>query len=171
LVSNLILLFVVDAGRLQRPPFSLEACMNGNVTNLLLAQMLLSSRRPDSVGWQQTGQVRSGPAESDHVRTPKQMPLGIEQRWPDLGSWRPVQPNWSEDSRWPAEDAFEPPPLRMLENWERQRRLMEDQGRRSLYHEGVQRLRGLMEEERGLRQERQEREREDRLRRGESTIG
>jgi len=61
--------------------------------------------------------------------------------------------------------------LRMLENWERQRRLMEDQGRRSLYHEGVQRLRGLMEEERGLRQERQEREREDRLRRGESTIG
>jgi hypothetical protein len=145
--------------------------MNGNVTNLLLAQMLLSSRRPNSVGWQQTGQVRSGPAESEHVRTPTQGPLGFEQRWPDLGSWRPEQQSWSGDSRWPSDDAFEPPQLRMLESWERQRRLMEEQERQRLYHEGVERLRRPMEEQRRLKQEQQEREREERLRRGESMIG
>jgi hypothetical protein len=141
--------------------------MTENVTNLLLAQMLLSSRRPNSVGWQQTGQIRSRPAESENVRTPIERPLDFEQRWPDLGSWRPEQQGWSGHSRWPSDDAFDPPPLRMLENWERQRRSMEDQERRRLYQEGFDRLRKLMQEQR----EQQEREREDRLRSGESMIG
>jgi hypothetical protein len=44
---------------------------------------------------------------------------------------------------------------------------MEDQERRRLYQEGFDRLRKLMQEQR----EQQEREREDRLRSGESMIG
>jgi hypothetical protein len=59
----------------------------------------------------------------------------------------------------------------MLENWERQRRSMEEQERRRLYYEGLERLRRPMEEDLRRKQEQQDREREDRLRRGESMIG
>lgn len=132
--------------------------MNTNVTNLLLAQMLLSSRRPDSASWRQTGQLHSGPAESEHVRTLRERPLGFEHRWP-------------------RDEAFEPPSFRMLENCERQRglmeqqRLIEEQQRQQLYQEGLEQLRKPMEEDRRLWPERQEREREDRLERGKSMIG
>lgn len=138
--------------------------MIGNVTNLLLAQMLLSSRQPNSEGGQQTRQDDPGPAESENVWMPRETPLGFERSWPDADSWRPQQ-RWSEEHRWPAADEFLPLPLR------EQRRKLEEQQRRRLYYEGLDRLRKLMEENLRLGPEQREREREERLRRGDSMIG
>lgn len=125
--------------------------MIGNVTNLLLGQMLLSSRRPNSGGGQQAGQNNRGLAGSERVRTPGDIPLGFKETEPDVDSWRPQQ-RWSEEHRWWADDEFLPSPLREQE-----------QQRRRLYKQGLEQFRRLMKEL-------EEREREKRLRRGESMI-
>lgn len=84
--------------------------MTENVTNLLLAQMMLSPRRPDR-----------------------------------------AQPRWSEEYRWPADNEFLPLP---------ERQKLEEQQRRRLYREGLERLRDLYEDQR-----------DDRIQRGASMIG
>lgn len=140
--------------------------MIGDVTKLVLAKMLLSSR-PNSRGWQQTGEIEPGPTDSEDVRMLRERPLGFEERWPDLGS-RPPEQRWDEEWRWPAADEFQPSPLRSIEDWEQQRRLIEEQQRRRLYQQGIERLRRPMEK---YGQERLEQEREERLRRGRSMIG
>src|SRR5262245_20195937 len=90
-------------------PFSLEAFMTGNVTNLLLAQMLLPSRRPDSGGRQRTGQIDPGLVESENARMLGETRLGNERTQPDVDSWDPQQA-WNEEHRWPADDEFLPSP-------------------------------------------------------------
>jgi hypothetical protein len=120
--------------------------MTENVTNLLLAQMLLSSRRPNSMDGRRIGPNDPGAGEP-HATT-----LGAERTRSDVESWRPQQA-WSEENRWPDDDEFLTSPSREQQKWEQQHR-------RRPYHEGLERLRELLE-----------RQRQERIRRGETMIG
>jgi hypothetical protein len=126
--------------------------MTGNVTNLLVAQMLLSSRRPNSRNGRQIGPTDPGLGESESVWMQHAASLDSERPRPDFDSWRPQQA-WSEEHRWPADDEFLTSPSRQQQKWEQQHR-------RRLYREGLERLRELLE-----------REREERIRSGEWMIG
>jgi hypothetical protein len=158
-----------------------------NITNMLLAQLLMSpraSRARDRSGSSPRELVQS----TQPVWSPREQPLRFEERWPTgaFGLGTPEQRRWSQDDQWPLEDAFQrlPPAwLRMMEErrrgeesrrWEQDRRWPSDDACDTpllrLIRDWQQQWPAFRDEIRD-RQEREEWEREDRLRNGQNMTG